>query len=273
MYAGSTMTPLSGRILGAHQKIDRLARRNLERLLPGCAFPSIRRIMHFEGNNGPDAIKRKSPAQDEPWHFFQPFDLKDTQLLKQIAAHHRQLTAALRNSDTVRAAFEAAWLAHAMVDGLTPAHHHPYEAEVTLLRGGQGIETRTSLKEKIIFPGETLREQARNNWRYWGPKGLFSTHTAFEWGVSTVMAPLRLTQSLPTAADIERFNALGIEAWFRSAAQEVARLKLYDEFYARGWTTALSRQIRRELAPALVRAVSVAWHGALLESQKPEGRA
>lgn len=263
------MTPLSGRILGAHQKIDRLARRNLERLLPGCVFPSIRRIIHFEGNNGPDAIKRKSPAHDEPWHFFQPFDDSDTQLLKQISAHHALLTKALRGDDVVRASFEAAWLAHAMVDGLTPAHHHPYEEEVTMLRGGQGIETRTSIKEKIIFPGDTLRDQARNNWRYWGPKGLFATHTAFEWGVSTVMAPLRLVASVPTAADIERFEKLGIEVWFRSIAQEVVRMGLYEEFYAHGWTTKLSRQVRRELAPTIVTAVSVAWHGALLDAQKP----
>lgn len=266
------MTRMSGRVLGAHQKIDKVARRNLEKLLPGSAFPSIRRIMHFEGINGPDAIKRKSPAKDEPWHYFQPFDENDNQLLKLIADHHEQLISALRKDDMVRAAFESAWLAHAIVDGLTPAHHHPYEEKVVELRGGLGIETRTTIKEKILFPGDTLREQAKNNWSYWGPKGLFSTHAAFEWGVSTLIAPLRLAKSLPTEADIALLQKLGVESWFRTIAQEVARMGLYDEFYARGWTVPLSRRVKRELAPALARAVSVAWIGALQSANATKGK-
>ena len=261
------MTRMSGRVLGAHQKIDKVARRNVERLLPGCSFPSINRIIHFEGMNGPDAIKRKSPAKDEPWHYFQPFDESDDQLLQLIADHHSQLVTALVKEDMVRAAFESAWLAHAIVDGLTPAHHHPYEEKVVELRGGLGIETRTTIKEKLVFPGETLREQAKNNWSYWGPKGLFSTHAAFEWGVSTLIAPLRLVTSSPTEADIALLQKLGVKAWFRTVAQEVARMGLYDEFYESGWTLPLSRRIKRELAPALVRAVSVAWIGALQSAE------
>lgn len=272
MYSGSTITPLSGRILGAHQKIDRVARRNVERLMPGCAFPSFGRIMHFEGDNGPDAIKRKSPAKDEPWHYFQPFDLEDNQLLALIADHYKLLVKALAIQDTVRAAFEAAWLAHAIVDGLTPAHHYPYEEKLVELRGGRGIESRTTFKEKLVFPGDTLRHQASNNWKFWGPKGLFTTHFAFEWGVSTLIAPLRLTKSCPTPVDIEQFTKLGIESWFRSVAQEVARLELYDDFYKAGWTNSLGRRVRRELAPALARAVSVAWYGALLEAQSKRAK-
>ncbi|CAN5134624.1 hypothetical protein BH09PAT3_BH09PAT3_4320 [soil metagenome] len=264
------MTPMSGSVLGAHQKIDRIARRNIERLLPGCAFPTIRRIIHFEGDNGPDAIKRKSPAKDEPWHYFQPFDETDTQLLNIISDHHKKLSDALSKNDTVRAAFEAAWLAHAIVDGLTPAHHYPYEEKLVELRGGRGIETRTTVKEKLLFPGDNLRDQAKNNWHYWGPKGLFSTHAAFEWGVSTLVAPLRLAKSLPTVTDVELLQKLGIEAWFRVVAQEVARMELYEDFYARGWTTSLARRVQRELAPTLARAVSVAWQVALLDApQQP----
>ncbi|MDB5169666.1 MAG: hypothetical protein JWN82_62 [Candidatus Saccharibacteria bacterium] len=270
MYSGSTISPISGALLGAHQKIDRVARRNLERLLPGCSFPSIRQIIHFEGDNGPDAIKRKSPAKDEPWHYFQPFDMEDNQLLQLIEEHYRLLTKALAAKDTVRASFEAAWLAHAVVDGLTPAHHYPYEEKLVELRGGQGMETRTTVKEKILFPGETLRHQASNNWKFWGPKGVFSTHVAFEWGVSTLIAPLRLLKSAPTTADVERFSKLGVAAWYRSIAQEVARLELYDDFYVSGWTISLGRRVRRELAPALARAVSLAWYGALLDAKKEQ---
>lgn len=262
------MRPRSGNILGAHQKIDRLARRNLERLLPGCAFPSTRRIMHFEGNNGPDAIKRKSPAKDEPWHFFQPFDGDDTQLLTAIKAHHQELVDALKKGDMVRASFEAAWLSHAMVDGLTPAHHYPYEEKIMELRGGQGNESRVSVKEKLIFPGETLREQASNNWQYWGPKGLFSTHASFEWGFATLIAPLRLRRSLPTHDDLQKFKEQGIEQWFRSLAQTIAQAHYYEDFYTSGWTVKLGRRVRHELAPSIVKAVSVAWQAALVEATK-----
>src|ERR1700679_1070223 len=115
MYSGSTMTSFSGRLIGAHQKIDRLARRNLEYLLPRCSFPQTAEILHFEGRHGPDAINRKSPAKDARWHFLQPFDLDDTQLIKLIEGHYRTLVSALQRQDEVRASFEAAWLAHAVV--------------------------------------------------------------------------------------------------------------------------------------------------------------
>jgi hypothetical protein len=74
--------------MGAHQKIDRVARRRLDQLLnEGIFFPPIRTILHFEGKNGPDGIKRKSPAKDEPWHYFDPFSDTDTQLIELIHDH------------------------------------------------------------------------------------------------------------------------------------------------------------------------------------------
>ena len=155
MYSGSTFTIYSGRLLGAHQKIDRVARRHLQRLVPQGQFPAIRTILHFEGGNGPDSIKRKSPAQNEPWHYFQPFDKHDTQLIGLIDDHYQALVKALRGHDEVRAGFEAAWLAHAIVDGLTPAHHYPYEEKLVELMSGKGIETRTSIKDKLVMPGES----------------------------------------------------------------------------------------------------------------------
>src|SRR5687768_4414525 len=149
MYSGTTLTPLSGRLMGAHQKLDRLAHASLRSLLKEPnVFPSIRRVLHFEGVNGPDAIKRKSPAKDEPWHYYSPFDDTDNKLIDLLDIHYDQLVKALKGKDEVRAAFEAAWLAHAIVDGLTPAHHYPYEEVLTELRGGAGIETRTTVKEK-----------------------------------------------------------------------------------------------------------------------------
>ncbi len=181
MFAGTTLTPLSGRLVGAHQKIDRLAHKFLRELTnKPHVFPGIRTILHFEGSGGPDAIKRKSPAVDEPWHYYNPFDDTDNQLIDLIVGHYDELVKALKAKDDVRAAFEAAWMSHAIVDGLTPAHHYPYEEKLTELRGGEGIQGRTTYKEKLVMPGETRRAQMHNNWEMWGSKGLLSTHFLFE---------------------------------------------------------------------------------------------
>jgi hypothetical protein len=266
MYSGSTVTKLSGRILGAHQKVDRVSRRHLERLLPKTNFPSIKLILTFEGQNGPDAIKRKSPAKDEPWHYIQPYDETDTQLVSLIEGHHKKLVAALITNDEVRGAFEAAWLAHAVIDGLTPAHHYPYEEKLVELRSGAGIETRTTIKEKLLMPGHSPSHQAHNNWKMWGPKGLFTTHAAFEWGVATLIKPLPLRQAMPRNNDLQKIDGTNIGSWFRKTAQEVANLELYDTFYDYGWTAKLARQIRQELAPTLVRAVTIVWFSAAREA-------
>ena len=92
MYAGTTLRNKSGRVIGVHQKIDRIARRNF-RMLPGVGsgFPSIKEILHFEGNNGPDGIKRKSPSVDEPWHYVDPTRPDDTELMTMILDHHHNL--------------------------------------------------------------------------------------------------------------------------------------------------------------------------------------
>lgn len=267
MYSGSTLTNFSGLILGAHQKVDRTARNHLEHLAPASHFPRKRTILHFEGNNGPDAIKRKSPAKNEPWHYIQPFDANDANLISIIETHYVSLVDALRRKDEVRAAFEAAWISHAIVDGLTPAHHYPYEEKLVELRGGAGIEGRTTIKKKLVMPGETRRHQLHNNWKMWGPKGLFTTHAAFEWGFATVILPLRLRNALPTADDIENFKSHGVGQWFRLQAQEIASLGMYENFYENGWTSRLARQVRRELAPAIVRAVTLVWYGALMDAK------
>ena len=254
--------------MGAHQKIDRVARRQLERLLPGCRFPSAAAILRFEGGKGPDAIKRKSPAINEPWHYMQPFDSSDTQLLELIESHYDLLVVALQQKDNVRASFEAAWLAHAIVDGLTPAHHYPYEEKLVELRSGRGIEDRTTIGKKLILPGDTIQHQLKNNWKMWGAKGLFSTHAAFEWGVAVLIAPLRMRRSTPTADKIAEFEAMPIDQWFRKLAQDIARLELYDAFYSSGWTLPLARRIRTQLAPVLVQAVALVWYGAAQDAAK-----
>jgi hypothetical protein len=266
MYSGSTITSFSGRLLGAHQKIDRLARRNLERLAPHSNFPSVRSILHFEGRRGPDAIKRKSPAKDEPWHYLQPYDLDDTQLIKLIESHYRKLVDALRSKDEVRASFEAAWVAHAVVDGLTPAHHYPYEEKLVELRSGDSIEGRNTIGKKLMMPGQSAGHRVKNNWKMWGPKGLFTTHAAFEMGVAFIIAPIKSRKVKITPDKITEFQAQSLGEWFRARAQEIDRMELYEAFYKTGWTVALARRVRRQLTPALVQAVALVWYGAMLES-------
>lgn len=270
MYSGSTLTRASGRVLGAHQKIDRHARKQLQGLLRGLdnvAFPSAKLILHFEGQNGPDAIKRKSPAIDEPWHYFNPFDNKDTTLLELIQGHYDNLIKALVEDDEVVAAFEAAWLAHAVVDGLTPAHHYPYEEKLDELRGGLGKETRVTIKDKIVLPGDTKRAAAVNNWKMWGPKGLFTTHYAFELGIATILLATRLGQrSHPGGAETVDMHQRPVTDYFRLTAKEIAALGLYDRFYKFGWTVGLAQRVRRHLLPVTIKAVTLLWYKAAYEA-------
>jgi len=269
MYSGSTLSNYSGRLLGAHQKIDRAARRQLDRLVPQGRFPDIKSILHFEGNNGPDAIKRKSPARDEPWHYVQPFDHQDTQLIDLIENHHGQLVTALKTNDDVRAAFEAAWLAHAIVDGLTPAHHYPYEEKLVELSSGRGIESRTTIGKKLIMPGTNVAHRVSNNWQMWGPKGLFITHASFEMGVAMLIAPSKIKRAHPSSHDLAKLHSQALSDWFRDQAQSIASLELYNRFYKSGWTIPLARHVRHELAPALVKAVAMVWYDAARQAGLP----
>ena len=273
MYAGSTLKQLRDldRWFGAHQKIDRLAYRHmrdhtLRKSL--VKFPSIRSILTFEGVNGPDAIKRKSPGQDEPWHFFDPHDPGDTKLLDIIDSHFNSLVLALLARNETRAAFEAAWLAHAVVDGLTPAHHYPYEKELQDLRKGAVMETRSTAKEKLFIPGDTVREKMRNNWRMWGDKGLLATHLAFEAGVALLVLPMRYRRlGLPTQLPVITGQKPYL-LFFKSQAKKIADGQYYEQFYRHGWLPKLGKQVRRELIPDIVLTVAFIWRCALKEARR-----
>lgn len=269
MYSGTTLTKYSGRVLGAHQKIDRVSRRHLAVLLAdSTSFPRISQILHFEGKNGPDGIKRKSPAKDEPWHYFNPFAENDTQLLDLIDDHYRQLVKELRLGNMERAAFDSAWLAHAIVDGLTPAHHYPYEEELTKLRKGAGIESRTTIKEKLVMHGDTHAEKIANNWRMWGTKGLMTTHGSFEWGFSMLIAPMSFTDAIPSEKEVARIHEIGLREYFVQTAREVAVMELFNEYYEKGWTLRLAYKVRYRLAPLLIKAITLAWYAAAIEAEK-----
>lgn len=269
MYSGTTLSKRSGRILGAHQKIDRVARRALKSALPKVVFPTTREIMHFEGMNGPDGIKRKSPARDEPWHYYDPTDPADDRLIAMIEQHLSNLTVALRTRNNEKAAFEAAWLAHAVVDGLTPAHHFPLEEKLEEMRG-EGLETRTTVRDKLLIrrPGDTGRQMLVKNWQFWGAKGIMTTHGLFEWGVATTIAPLRLRRGYPEREDLARVRREGIVPLFKEAAQHIYSLNMYERFYRKGWTKKLARQTREDLVPLIIKTVALAWYFAVYEARK-----
>lgn len=256
-------------VFHAHQKIDRIAFRHLQRLVgPQESFPDLKRILHFEGRRGPDATKLKNnPTGGEmPWHFIDPFDTTDTGLHETIEHHYDKLVASLKEKNETRAAFEAAWLAHALVDGLTPAHHYPYEAELEDLRGDADRTNRTTMARRLTVKAETHRESIRRSYKLVGPKGLLMTHTAFEGGAYMIMLPLKLDKAMPKQEELNVIHELGVTAYFQRLAREIGALDMYERFYKYGWTPRLAKLVRNEMAPRMVMMVTLAWYSALVDA-------
>ena len=271
MYSGTTFRIKSGRVMGVHQRIDRVARRQLQPYIPAdIIFPTISQILHFEGKHGPDGVKRKSPAKDEPWHYINPSDPDDTTLVDMVDEHIYNMACALAKDNIERASFEAAWMAHAITDGLTPAHHYPLEEKLEELRGGKGIETRTSAKEKILLPGKTKRQLIKNNWEYWGAKGVMTTHFSFELGVATAIATAKLVDT-PYQFDENDINLLserGFRPLFFDILQDIHTMGMYEEFHKKGWTRHLAYETKSELIPLIVKAVCMGWYVAIVRSRE-----
>lgn len=269
MYSGTTFRTKSGRVMGVHQRIDRMAKRQIRGLLPRhMQFPTIAQILHFEGLNGPDGVKRKSPAKDEPWHYINPEDPNDTMLLDMIDEHIENMTNALAAKNMERAAFEAAWMAHAITDGLTPAHHYPLEAKLEELRGGQGLETRITAKEKIVLPGTTKRHQLKNNWEFWGAKGVMTTHFSFELGVAMAISGAPLDEHQFGHHDITRLYKDDFRTIYYEIIQKIHKLGMYDEFHKKGWTRHLASETKHILVPLIIKCVCLGWYSAVLKAEK-----
>jgi len=262
MYAGTTFRRDSGRIVGVHQKIDRIARRHLKKVIPEVViFPTISQILHFEGMNGPDGIKRKSPSKDEPWHYIDPTKPEDRDIITLINDHMVNLTDALESSNIERSSFEAAWLAHAIVDGLTPAHHYPLNDKIEELWGKPHTE-RLTTRDKTIITGINRRDTISKNWEYWGVGGVFSAHVAFELGIASTIAPLRFKDAYPSQLDIRRLDTDGFESTFITSMHKIYNLHMYDTFGEKGWTRRLATQTSTVLVPEIIKVVCLAWYNA-----------
>ena len=255
MYAGITLRNGSGNIIGVHQRFNRIARTHLNyHIAETTGFPKIKDILFFEGKNGPDAIKLKSPLQDEPSHFIDPSKPDDRALLVMINDHIINLSKALAEKDTVRASFEAAWLAHAVVDGLTPAHHCPIDERTEeLIATTYGLSKRRIIIEKM---------------KYWGMGGAWN-HIRFEGGVVLVLATGRLKTIDINEYDIARIDEVGFEPIFLESLNKIHNLRMYDELYDIGWSRHLARQTKRILAPEIVKIVTLAWYRAATLINEP----
>ena len=267
-----------GRLVGTHQKLDKAARRTLSNFLKrGAFFPTSKEIVHFEGNRGPDGLKRKSPGIDEPMHFILP-DNDDGRLWHYIENHSANLKKALQeiqeddikafeDGTEVRAAFEAAWLAHVITDGLTPAHHFPYEQAVSELMSDQEYVKIFGQPIKGIMKGDSLTESAVKNWRYWGHNGYMSKHIAFEYGVALIATAEGWDAIKPEISPEDLAN-LDFKEEFYKSLHKIHSLDMYTRFRESGWTSALGKESKNILLPEIVRAITLGWYACLPEDSK-----
>ena len=254
--------------MGVHQKIDRAVYRHIKNRLPKKQFfPTLHDVLHFEGTNGPDGIKRKSPAKDEPWHYIDPDKPEDRELVGMINDHIHNLSEALKAKDEHRAAFEAAWMAHAIVDGLTPAHHYPLDEKIEEL-WGKPKEERLTIRDKNIIRGKSKRDTLLKNWEYWGARGVFTNHFMFEFGVASTVAPLRFEDAAPSKGEYTRMEQEPFERYFLEAVHEINDMKMYEEFMRTGWSRRLAEETRTVLVPIIIRAVALAWYQAVVRSRQ-----
>ncbi|MBR3220302.1 hypothetical protein IKF76_00325 [Candidatus Saccharibacteria bacterium] len=257
----------SGKLVGSHQRIDRIARKLLTpHLKKGQYFPSTKEILAFEGTHGPDGLKRKSPGVDEPMHFIIP-EKDDGQLIKMILDHQYNLRRALKADNRVRTAFEAAWMAHAIADGLTPAHHFPYNDAVDELMTEKEFFKVFGTPIKGIMHGRSLAETARNNWLYWGANGYMSKHIAFEYGIAITMASLPDRIFLPKLYSRD-FKEIDLKWEFYHTLARIHKLDMYTKFRHKGWNTELALETKEILLPEIIRLITLAW-ASCLPDDKP----
>lgn len=268
MYAGTTLNHQSGNVIGAHQRIDRVAKKHLIHHIGRASFfPSIKTILHFEGKNGPDGVKSKSPGVDEPWHFINPDAGADDPLITTITDHLHNLSVAIKVKDEIRAGFEAAWLSHAVVDGMTPPHHYPLAEKIEELFGKPHYE-RLTTKEKNMIIGNNARDTLSKNWQYWGAGGVFTAHFGYEWGFSSAIAIGNFKDIGITEADYRRIDAEGFIPLYLESIKIVDELGTYQEYVKTGWSAYLGGVARKQLAPLIMRNVVLAWYAASKDSTK-----
>jgi hypothetical protein len=256
MYSGFVSKHKVVKRLGIHQRFDMAAYRMIESFLPDT-FPSVKEIIHFEGYNGPDGLKVKSPGVNEPSHLYDPVT-DNGEVPTHIANHYDALVRMLSQGDSTRAAFEAAWLAHYVADGLTPAHHWPLEDK---------LAEAVAKADKALKDGDTSKfaTTVRKNWAIWGAKGHLSTHFNFEMGIAFALLvfPIR---PVFDEAELVRARQLGPVEFFKAEARDIATLNLYERFYRESWNSDIAGAVKNKIAPQTARAIGIIWLLAILEA-------
>ena len=221
------------------------------------SFPTLKQIQHFEGINGPDGLKTKSPGEHEPSHLYDP-TTKSGDILGYIDTHYQELAVALKSRDLVRAAFEASWLAHTITDGLTPAHQFPLDEVMAELRVGSVEPDNYSFRHKGMVRGEDFSDSLRRNWAMWGKKGILSTHINFEIGVAATLWLFNIRTEL-SRDKLNQALELGPVKFFQLEAAAVYELKLYDYFQQKGWNARIGQKVRYQLAPLTTETIAIVW--------------
>jgi hypothetical protein len=257
MYSGFVTSKKVVDRLGIHQRFDMAGYRMIEKYLPQGFFPPMKDILYWEGYNGPDGLKVKSPKQADPSHLYDP--KTDTGAVPgHITVHYEKLVRCLKNGDIVRAGFEASWMAHYIGDGLTPAHHWPLEEKIAeaVLEEKEAVEAGDVNK---------LLLKAKKNWAVWGAKGHLSTHFYFEMGIAFALLIYPIKGSFKPD-DFARARRLGYLEYFKEQARDVATLDLYERFYKQGWNSDIAAVVKNKIAPMTAETIGVIWLLAVLEA-------
>lgn len=269
MYSGFITAKRVVPALGVHQRFDASAYRLASPYFAPGTFPGLKTVLSFEGMNGPDGIKAKAPLDKGPSHLYDP-ESGSGELPGLIKQHYSGLITEIKRQDLVRAGFEAAWLAHYLCDGLTPAHHFPLEDRVAAF-------TTTGSKRKrytqpVIVRGDTPSDAVKRSWALWGGKGLLTTHFNFEIGAAATLVGYRTRAKLDHHALAEA-RAMGVQEFFAREARSIASLGMYQEFYQYGWNAKLARAVRTRIAPQTIQIIAIAWVLAYLEAGQDMAKA
>lgn len=227
--------------IGTHQKFDKTAYRILLPYIDSNNFPTKNLILKFEGMGGPDGLKFKGKYKSD--HLWDPINQIGF-LPVWIEVHYKNLVIALKDGDTVKASFEAGFMAHYLTDSLTPAHH---------------------VSNKLIAAEYANSSKARLGWLYFGRKGLMSSHVMFESGVSTTVALNRLR--IVFDQDLyNRIQKVGIKSVVEEESLRIAKLDLYDKFLKNGWSASLAKTVKTMVVKRIPQLIAAAWLAAYAEA-------
>lgn len=207
----------------------------------------------------------KTPSRTPPDASKPPKSDDSRSVPEMIVDHRWNLVQALRRHDATRAAFEAAWMAHMIVDGLTPAHHFPLSDVKDQLMTSEEMMHIFGQPVKGVIRGRSLMETVRNNWLYWGAKGFMSQHVAYEYGVAMIAATL---PHRTMASRIDPQNLFESDFWqtYCNSVKLIQQYKMYERFCQEGWTTELAYDTKNILLPEIVKNIAAGWYSAIQEA-------